>query len=357
MAPRPDPVTPSVVVDRDVLDRNIARMAAHAAVNRLDLRPHAKTHKCAAIAARQLAAGACGLTVATVSEAEFFVDNGCEDVFIAYPVWADRNRATRLRALAERCRLRVGVDSADGAEALARGVAPLTIEVLVEVDSGHHRTGVCPESAADVALAAARAGLRVRGVFTFPGHSYGPGLPRRAASDQAAALGAALIALRAVGLRIDVASGGSTPSAALTVGPPETELRPGVYVFQDAQQVELGTCELADVALSVLATVVSRGPGRVTLNAGGKVLGADRASWSTGNGRLPDQPAARVTALSEHHATVAWPADEAMPSLGDVVRVVPNHVCAAVNLADELVVVAGNQVVDIWPVGARGANT
>lgn len=350
-------VTPCVVVDRDVLDRNIAAMAAHARTHGLALRPHAKTHKCAEIAARQLAGGAVGLTVATVSEAEFFVAAGCSDIFIAYPIWADRDRASRLRALAERCRLAVGVDSFASAAALANGVGRGVVDVLVELDSGHHRTGVAPEAAADIAVAAERTGLRVRGVFTFPGHSYAPELRHRAAEDEARALAAGLAGLRAAGVDASVASGGSTPSARFTAGPPETELRPGVYVFNDAQQVELGGCGFGDVALSVLATVVSRGPGRITLNAGGKMLGADRSSWSTGNGRLPDHPDARVTALSEHHATVTWNRDDSLPALGDVVRIIPNHVCAAVNLSDELVVVGGDAVIDRWRIGARGANT
>jgi len=134
-------------------------------------------------------------------------------------------------------------------------------------------------------------------------------------------------------------------------------MRPGVYVFNDAQQWELGTCGPEAVALTVAATVVSRRPGRVVLDAGSKALGADRPAWTTGFGRLLDAPAARVVALSEHHATVTWPDGERLPDLGEVLRVVPNHVCAAVNLADELVVAAGGEQVDTWRVAARGANS
>ncbi len=108
-------------------------------------------------------------------------------------------------------------------------------------------------------------------------------------------------------MQCEVLSGGSTPTAALTTGEPITEIRPGVYVFNDAQQVELGTCSLADVALFAFATVVSRAGGRVVLDAGGKVLGADRPAWATGHGRLVDHGDAPITALSEHHTTVDWP--------------------------------------------------
>jgi D-serine deaminase-like pyridoxal phosphate-dependent protein len=136
-----------------------------------------------------------------------------------------------------------------------------------------------------------------------------------------------------------------------------TEIRPGVYAFGDAQQVELGTSEWSDVALTVAATVVSRSGSRIVLDAGSKALGADQPVWATGGGRLPDHPDARITALSEHHATAVFPEDVPVPRRGDLVRVAPNHVCSAVNLADELVVVSTGREVDRWAVAARGANT
>jgi D-serine deaminase-like pyridoxal phosphate-dependent protein len=330
-------------------------MADAARARGLALRPHAKTHKCLEIARRQVALSGGGLTLATVGEAEAFAAAGFDDLFLAYPIVATGERARRLRALAGLVRLRVGVDSPEGADLLADAVPGL--EVLVEVDSGHHRTGVAPGRAGEVAVAARAAGLAVAGIFTFPGHGYGPGERARAAADESAALAAAADALRASGVDPRVRSGGSTPTAAL--GDPDvlTELRPGVYVFSDAQQAELGSAGLADIALTAVATVVSRGPGRAVLDAGSKVLGADRPAWATGYGRLPDCPDARVVALSEHHATVTFPDGIAVPAVGETVRVAPNHVCTAVNLADELVVVSDGVEVDRWAVAARGANT
>lgn len=345
--------TPYLAVDLTTLDRNLAAMAASARARGLALRPHAKTHKCVEIARRQVALSGGGLTLATVAEAEVFADAGLDDVFLAYPVVAAGPRAGRLRALAERVRLRVGVDSAEGAALLAAAVAGL--EVLVEVDSGHHRTGAAPDRAAEVAAAARAAGLQVAGVFTFPGHSYAPHERERAAADEAAALASAAAALRAVGIEPAVRSGGSTPTAALSGGDVLTELRPGVYAFHDAQQVELGSAELADVALTAVATVVSRDGDRCVVDAGSKVLGADRPAWTTGHGRLPDHPDARVVALSEHHATVTFPGPT--PAVGERIRVAPNHVCTAVNLADELVIVDGGVEIDRWSVAARGRNT
>ncbi len=347
--------TPFLAVDHDVLERNLLAMSQLAVERGITLRPHAKTHKSVEIARRQTALGAAGLTVATVGEAEVFADAGFDDLFIAYPVWAAGRRGERLRALAERVTLSVGVDSAEAAELLGTALAGSSARVVVEVDSGYHRTGVQPAEAGHIAVAAERNGLPVAGVFTFPGHGYGPGSRGAAASDEARALAEAAAALSSHGVEPVVRSGGSTPTAGL-VGEGLTELRPGVYVFNDAQQVELGSVDWSAVALTAAATVVSRSANTVVVDAGSKTLGADRPDWATGAGRLPDHPEARIVALSEHHATVAFPPGGAIPALGSVVRVAPNHVCTAVNLADELVVTAAGEVVDRWPVAARGQN-
>jgi D-serine deaminase-like pyridoxal phosphate-dependent protein len=349
-----DRPTPYLVVDADVLAANVAAMAGFTAAHGLALRPHAKTHKCPHIAGLQLRAGAVGLTVATVAEAEVFAAHGATDLFVAYPLWVDAAKAARLRALADRAVLTLGVDSAEGARALAAQLG--AARVLVEVDSGHHRSGADPATVADVADAAAHAGLDVAGVFTFPGHSYAPGVATQAAADEAQSLGTAAAALATQGYPATVVSGGSTPSVAAADTGVVTEVRPGVYVFGDAQQWELGTTTPDRIALSCVGTVVSHAGGRVVLDAGSKALGADRSPWATGNGRLLDHPDARVVQLSEHHAVVDW-GDAPLPSLGSRLRVVPNHVCNAVNLADELVVAHGGEVVDVWPVAARGANT
>lgn len=356
--PLPHPPTPYVAVDPDRLDRNVARMAAEADRRGLSMLPHAKTHKTVELARLQLAAGARGLTVATVGEAEVFAAAGCEELFVAYPLWVDREKGRRLRALLDRTSVRVGVDSLEGAEALAaqlggdRGAVP----VLVEVDSGHHRTGIAPADAGDLADRVAHLGLPVAGVFTYPGHGYAPGRLAEVARQEADALAAAVTALHARGLGAEVVSGGSTPTARVDADGPLTELRPGVYVFGDNQQVELGSCSLDEVALTVVGSVVSHAGGNVVLDSGSKVLGPDRPPWASGHGRLLDHPDAVVSQLSEHHAVVSWPEHTPRPPLGTPLRVVPNHVCTAVNLADELLLVRDGVVEDGWPVAARGAN-
>ncbi|MEA5455197.1 D-TA family PLP-dependent enzyme [Sinomonas sp. JGH33] len=356
--------TPEIMIDRNVLERNVERMAAAVRSKGLQLRPHVKTHKVPEIAALQLAAGAVGLTVATIGEAEVFVEHGAEDIFIAYPLWVGPRQAARLRRLSSRARVAVGTDSSEAASTLGASLADAAghIEVLIEIDSGHHRSGVSPTRALEVARAAERAGLRVAGVFTFPGHSYAPGMPIRAAEQEQQALDEASRLLAASGFDVSRASGGSTPTAFLTGTASATEVRPGVYVFGDAQQLELERCTMEDIALTIAATVVSRHEGdqftprRIILDSGSKTMGSDRPAWATGYGRLMDHPEARITALSEHHATVVWPDESDLPALGERVRVIPNHVCLAMNLVDDVAVLSNGEVVDRWRVAARGKN-
>lgn len=352
--------TPSLVLDEARLDRNIAAMATFASERGLTLRPHVKTHKSVEIARRQVDAGAAGITVATLAEAEVFAAAGFTDIFIAYPLWLDADKTARLRSLLEASPagtgpLLIGIDSTEGAERAAHAAAGLfdRLAVLVEIDSGHHRSGVVAAQAASVASAAVQAGLDVAGVFTFPGHSYSPAGRRAAAVDEARELADAVAALAAVGVSARIVSGGSTPSAEFADATVLTELRPGVYVFRDAQQWELGMSTPEDIALTVRTTVVSHRDNHLIADAGSKVLGFDRASFSTGFGRLLDHHDARITAVSEHHATITG---VDLPT-GSQISVVPNHVCIAVNLADEYLVVRDGAIVGRWPVDARGANT
>lgn len=348
--------TPHLVVDHDVMAANIERLHRHLASVGLSVRPHVKTHKVPEIAAAQRAAGAVGITVATVAEAEVFAGAGHTDLFIAYPLWVDADRARRLSDLAEVSRLAIGVESVEAAEHLGRLLDP-RVELMVEVDSGHHRTGCRPAEAGAVAATARAQGLTVRGIFSFPGHSYAPDAAAGVAEQEEMALRVAADSMRALDLVPEVVSGGSTPSAAEMGGGVLTEARPGVYVFNDAQQWELGRCAREDIALTAYGRVVSSRPGRVVIDTGSKVLGGDRAGYATGHGRLLDHPEARIVQLSEHHAVVDLPQGADRPPWGALLRVVPNHVCVAVNLVDHLTVVHHGQPPRVWSVAARGANT
>ena len=250
--------TPATLIFADRLERNLTGMAAFARESRIALRPHAKTHKCVEIAHRQMELGARGLSVATVGEAEILTGNQdshahnaseVTNVFVAYPLWADDELVRRLRRLADRVKVTVGADSAEAVERLAPIARDL--RVMIEIDCGLARSGVPPAGVTVVARAAERIGLELSGVFTFPGQSYGPGAGAEAAEDEARALAQGAEILVASGFRCEERSGGSSPSARLVRPGTLNEIRPGVYVFNDAQQVELGVATMDDVALMV----------------------------------------------------------------------------------------------------------
>jgi len=353
--------TPVVVVDLDAVEARIDGMASSMLERGVALRPHAKTHKSIEVARRQLAAGAVGLTVATLGEAEVFAAAGIDDLFVAYPVIAAGAKGARLRDLSERCRLAVGADSVTGLEHIAaavRGSAPPP-EIVIEVDVGGHRTGVLPDAVGRLAERAGDLGLTVRGVFTHGGHSYAGRSQRvAAAQDEIQGLGAAAESLRSVGIEPAVISAGSTPTAELSAGGAVNEERPGTYVFDDRQQTFLSERPLDDVALLVASTVVSHGAANgFVVDAGAKVLAKDVAPYLAGHGSVVGCPEAVIERVNDHHGVVSLPDGVARPAIGDVVWIAPNHVCPVVNLVDELVVARAGRIVDRWPVDARGRNT
>lgn len=356
--------TPALLVDLDVVEANIAGMAADMRARGIALRPHAKTHKSVELARMQVAAGAVGITVGTIGEAEVFAAGGIRDIFIAYPVMPFGSKVARLGALADVCDLSVGFDSREGAEAIAAAMhgAARPPSLVLEIDSGGHRTGVTPRRAAAVALegqAAGRdAGLSVVGVFTHAGHGYaGPEGRDQAADEEESALAEAASALQAAGIPVSVVSAGSTPTVLRSAHGAVTEERPGTYVFGDAMQVALGSATWDSVALWVAATVVSTAvDGQFVVDAGAKILSKDTAPYVAGHGVLPAYPWARLTRLTDYHGIAEVPAGSARPAVGEVVSIIPNHVCPVVNLVDALVMIRGDRIVGRWPVDARGRN-
>ncbi|MBM3496144.1 MAG: alanine racemase, partial [Armatimonadetes bacterium] len=282
--------TPCAVVELSALQRNIGAMAQLASGHGKALRPHLKTHKCIEIARMQKDAGAHGVTVAKLGEAEVFAKAGFDDILVANLIVGEA-KLDRLRALASLLRIAVGVDSVavlDGLARASRGVA-CPIGIAIEVDTGHHRTGV--RTIADAARLAERIrstpALELRGVYTHEGHVYKA--EPAAIPDVCEAVVAAIIRVaEAVGT--DVVSVGSTPSVeAMATHPSVTELRPGNYVLRDATQMRLGA-PMAACALSVIATVIAV-PSRTDafVDAGSKALSGDRDPVY-GHGRLRDAP-------------------------------------------------------------------
>jgi D-serine deaminase-like pyridoxal phosphate-dependent protein len=351
--------TPALLVDYARLQRNITAMQALADGCGVTLRPHTKTHKAPAIARMQVAAGARGITVAKVGEAEVMVAAGSDDLFIAYPLIGEA-KYRRLLPLLERARIAVAADSLDGVAALSAffGSRGARLPVLVEVDTGFRRTGVATDEEA-IALAQAidRApGLVFGGLMEFGGQAYGAcsDEDRRAIGRaEGARIGAVAQQLAALGLPPPVVSVGSTPSmpfVAEASGP--TEARPGVYVFGDLKQAALGTLARDECALTVLATVVSHpAPDRYILDSGTKALSSDHYATVT-YGELKAYPGAILTRATEEHGIIEG---ATLPlRVGDKVEIIPNHACATCNMHDELYAVADGQVVETWPVAGRG---
>jgi D-serine deaminase-like pyridoxal phosphate-dependent protein len=353
--------TPAIVVDISRVEANVARMASAMRDRGVALRPHAKTHKSLEFGRRQLAAGAVGLTVATLGEAEVFADGGVDDLFIAYPLIVTGAKAGRLRQLAERCMLSVGVDSAVGAETIAVAMkgAARRPRVLIEVDSGGRRTGVRPEAAGALARRCQVLGLEVAGVFTHGGHGYaGSEAIAGAADDEVSGLTAAAASLRAEGIEPAVVSAGSTPTAVLSARGMVSEERPGTYIFGDRQQAALAGEPIDGVALVVAATVVSHGTGNgFAIDAGAKILGKDVAPYLDGHGAVLGWEGAVISRVYDHHGVVELAGGARRPAIGTLVWVVPNHVCPVVNLVDEYLIVRDGRLVDRWPVDARGRNS
>ena len=327
--------TPALYVDLDVLERNIARMQEQCRAWGVALRPHVKTHKIPEIAQLQLDAGAIGITVAKVGEAEVLPG---DDVLIAYPLV--KAKLPRLRELATTRRVKVAVDSVEVARDLQR------IETLVEIDVGVGRTGAqSPEQAVEIARACSDSDFR--GIFYWPSWLDEAGF--RAACVK---IDAVLAALARAGFEAKIVSGGSTPGAAKTpLIPQTTEIRPGTYVFYDASSLAAKLCVEADCALRVLTTVVSTAvPGQCVIDAGSKTFSSDQTVGVGTFGHFIGH-AWTMRKLNEEHGYVEI---DGKARVGEKVWVVPSHCCATVNLHDDIWYGRGGQVEGSWKVAARG---
>lgn len=351
--------TPAPIVDLDRLERNLERMASYTAQHGLALRPHVKTHKTPWIAARQVALGAAGLTCATPREAEE-MSAVAGDILVAYPP-VGSGRLRRLTSLPPNIRLTVALDSAEAVRGLADAArtARRRVGVYVELDFGMRRVGVATAAEAiDLTrLVEREPSLEFRGIAFYPGHIRA----RVDAQDEAISrlrtdVMATREAFERAGIEVPVVSGGSTPTGWRAHETGATEVRPGTYVFNDRTAAQIGSCAWDDCALTVLATVVSTAvPGQAVIDAGSKALGREplRAEGD-GFGVLMAHPDVVVKGLSEEHGLLDLSRTDWRPSVGDVVRVVPNHVCIVVHLNDRLIGVRGDMVEREWPVAARG---
>lgn len=352
--------TPAVIIEEQVALKNIRKLADYAIKHNLKVRPHTKTHKSVRMARAQLAAGAAGLTVAKVGEAEVMIEAG-SDLLIAYPA-LDPARTGRIAQLAKGRTLRLAVDSAIAAEAVGAAArsADVTLGILVDVDTGFHRTGVqSPQAALALAQLVDRTnGLRLDGLFTFPGHLRGPGgVDTGQLPFVQQCLADSIALLKQHGLDTTIISGGSTPSAYYShLVPGYTEIRPGTYIYNDMNTVYADACSLDEVAAKVVCTVISDAvPDKVVLDAGTKTLTSDRNGPrpDSGHGCIVQYPAAKIVRLSEEHGEVDVSQCEKRPKLGERVEVIPNHICPCVNLHDAVWLKTGTELHRL-PVDARG---
>jgi D-serine deaminase-like pyridoxal phosphate-dependent protein len=359
----PEVPTPALIVDAAVLTANIERMAARARSAGVGLWPHVKTHKSAEVARRQLAAGAAGLTAATIPEAEAMADAGAGGLLVAYPP-VDRWRMERLLALSRRAAVSTVVDNAATALALDEACqrADRDLGLLWEVDCGAGRLGTEPGSAtaAEVAAVMPRlARVRFAGIMTFAGHVYSATTEqevRQAAADEVRAVRVTAAALAALGIGCPVLSIGSSPTARYldeTAG--GLQCRPGTYVYNDRTQVAFGVAEQESCALTVLSTVLSRpAPDRVIFDAGSKALSSDQLRAAPGGyGTVLGEPAISVGRLYEEHAIARVPADLELPT-GSRVRIIPNHACTTANMHRTVLVLDGESVAGEWATGPAG---
>jgi D-serine deaminase-like pyridoxal phosphate-dependent protein len=354
--------TPALLVDLDVMERNLRRVADYARDHGLRLRPHTKTHKSPRIGQRQLELGAAGLTVAKVGEAEVMLGASPPDLLVAYPV-IGHSKLERLMAVARRTRVTVSLDSLFAARQLsgAAQAAGVNVGVLAETDVGMGRVGVSPgPDLLDLARAMQRLpGLSFEGITFYPGHVKDNGEAGRAAL---AALGDLLRSIlddfRREGIHVSVVSGGSTPSlyhshevAGLN------EIRPGTYVYNDLNTVMTGACDARDCAASVLVTVVSTArPGQIIVDGGSKTFSSDGLANSTAAtfGRVVEAPASIFHKMNEEHGYVDVRQTGRQFEIEERLRIIPNHVCVAVNLHDRMYGIRDGVVEEVWEVAGRG---
>jgi len=342
--------TPVAVIDLDRVERNIARVQAACDAAGVANRPHIKTHKSPMLARRQIEAGARGITCQKLGEAEVMADAGIDDILISYNLLGDEKMA-RLAALQGKANMTVAADHAVVIDTLPKAAAmsgrPLS--VVVECDTGRKRAGVETPAEA-IALArqiAASKGLHFAGFMLYPTETGW--------AEAQAFYDEALAGVRAHGLDAGMVSTGGSPNLKnLGQLKGATEHRPGTYIYNDRMQVAAGVATWDDCALTIYSTVVSRAaPERGILDAGSKTLTSDTGGLD-GHGLILEHPEAKIARFAEEHGFLDLSRSNTRPNIGDVVRIVPNHVCVVVNMMDEVVMVRGEEIVGVLPVAARG---
>lgn len=345
--------TPAVVIDLDKVEANIAKLQAACDAAGIANRPHIKTHKSPELARLQIAAGARGITCQKLGEAEVMADGGIDDILISYNILGEE-KLGRLGALQRRVRMIVAADNPVTIAGLPKAaeIAGRDLEVVVECDTGRERAGVVtPGEAVELAkLIAGSKGLTFAGFMMYP--------PEDGWERTQVFLDTANAGLREAGLEAGMVSTGGSPNVP-NIGKLKgaTEHRAGTSIFNDRMQIAAGVASLEECALTVYATVVSRAaPERGILDSGSKTLTSDIGGLD-GHGLILEYPSAKIARFAEEHGFLDLSASNERPKVGEVVRIVPNHVCVVVNMVDRLVTVRGDKLIGELPVAARGKLT
>jgi D-serine deaminase-like pyridoxal phosphate-dependent protein len=357
--------TPAMLVDLDKMERNIASWQAEIGSHNLKLRPHVKTHKVPDIAKLQLEAGASGITVAKVAEAEVFAAQGIKDIFIAYPI-VGAAKWKRVADLAKDCQIMVGVDSEIGTRGLndAARDAGLILKIRLEIDGGLNRSGVVPSDALKLCqIIQTLPNLELDGIFGFRSIFFAAAAgrtPEEIGLEEGEFFVNIANQLRSSGVPIRHVSIGSTPTAKFAARVPGvTEVRPGTYIFGDYMMAEFGAVDYENVALSILCTVISLSrSGQVTIDGGSKTFCGDVVPSKLnlkGYAKAVHHDA-YLESMSEEHGVVKL-GEGVKLEVGDRLAFYPIHVCTTVNLSNELVGIRNGQVEKVWQVLARGKRT
>ena len=356
--------TPALLIDLDVLEKNLETMQTKAGKHNVALRPHIKAHKIPELARLQIRMGASGVTASKVSEAQVMVESGIDDIFIANQVVTE-SKLKRLASLARRSRISVGLDSREGAEILSKvfSAEKKAIDYVIEIDTGLNRCGVLPGRPAIELYQAIEnlPGIRFKGIFTHAGQVYGKqNLEEVKAVSrlESEAMAKTAEKFNTLGVHPDIVSVGSTPTMRVWDGYAGiNEIRPGNYIFLDAIQIALGVADQKECALTILSTVTSRpAVDRAVIDAGSKVLALDKGAHGTeliqGFGLIPGK-GATIARLSEEHG-ILWLDPEEKLTIGEQIRIIPNHACTAINLADKAFGIRQGRVEEEFVIAARG---
>ena len=325
--------TPFALIEGQRLRANIAEMQGAVEGLGAALRPHFKTHRTVAIARWQRDAGASGVTVATVRQLVTARRELSCPVLVSGILQADSAAASVLRDACSGNETLFAIESPQSVEQLRAALGPdVPAEVMIEVEAGCLRSGVAPTECGELAQLAARQGFGIAGVFSYPGHSYRPGVSREASDQERAALDEAAAELVRAGFDPRLVSAGSTPTMPHARPGVANEYRPGTYVFGDRQQLTLGAVRREQLSLTVVASVVALHGNRLVLDAGGKALGRDAPRWLDGFGQLADASEAVVDRLYDHHAVIEAYRGPSR-AVGDRVAIIPNNANSAMVLA------------------------